>query len=145
MVNEELVAKYVAEIERALAVLEKHQPVTAADLARTVEHRWTIERGLEVVMQSVFNIAAHLLASQFKNDWDDYTTLVEKLGVHGVLPKSFAEKFKGMAGFRNILAHEYIEIDLSVVEVVVNKQLGSFREFVRYVLKYLRSINLDRK
>jgi uncharacterized protein YutE (UPF0331/DUF86 family) len=137
MVDDELIAKQVAEIERALGILETHQTVTARDLERSVELRWTLERGLEVVMQSALHIAAHLLASEFKNDWDDYTSLIGKLGVHGVIPADFAEKFKAMAGFRNILVHEYVDIDLSVVERVMREELGSFRTFVRYVMEYL--------
>jgi uncharacterized protein YutE (UPF0331/DUF86 family) len=136
-VNKELIAKHIEQIETALIVLEKYREIKAADLERSLELRWTVERGLEVVMQGVFDVAAHILASELKNDWDDYTTLLEKLGVHGVVPNEFAQKFKTMAGFRNILIHEYSQVDFRVVEKVLREQLNSFHEFVGYIVNYM--------
>ncbi len=138
MIDRELISKKLEQIEQALGVLEKRHTLTASELELSIETRWSIERGLEVIMQAVFDVGAHLLAADLKNDWDDYTGLIEKLGVHGVLPTAFAQKFKAMAGFRNILVHEYLEIDLHVVEHVLNHELPSFREFVRHVMRYLQ-------
>jgi len=86
----------------------------------------------------VFNIAAHILSSQFNNEWDDYFTLLGKLGDHGVLPKEFADNFKKMSGFRNILVHEYDIIDLSVVQKVMNDELNDFKEFIKYVQTFVQ-------
>jgi uncharacterized protein YutE (UPF0331/DUF86 family) len=135
--DREIISKEIESIERALGVLERHRNVKKDDLERSMELRWTVERGLEVTIQAVFNIAAHLLAADFKNDWDDYTSLLEKLGVHGIVPMDFADKFKAMAGFRNILVHEYAEIDLNILAGVLNNELDSFRRFVAYVLKHM--------
>ena len=38
------------------------------------------------------------------------------MGQYGVLSKEFAEKIKGMAGFRNILVHDYIKLDLFLLK-----------------------------
>jgi uncharacterized protein YutE (UPF0331/DUF86 family) len=52
-------------------------------------------------------LEAHLLASEIKNDWEDYGEVILKLGKHGVIPEEFSDQIKGMAGLRNILIHEY--------------------------------------
>jgi uncharacterized protein YutE (UPF0331/DUF86 family) len=135
--DREIISKEIESIERALGVLERHRNVKKDDLERSMELRWTVERGLEVTIQAVFNIAAHLLAADFKNDWDDYTSLLEKLGVHSIVPMDFADKFKAMAGFRNILVHEYAEVDLTILAGVLNNELDAFRRFVAYVLKHM--------
>jgi uncharacterized protein YutE (UPF0331/DUF86 family) len=135
--DRDLIFKHLSEIEAAVAVLEKHRSVTAGDLERSVELRWTIERGLQVVIQNMLDVAAHILASEFKNEWDDYRGLIEKLGVHDVVPSIFAQELKGIAGFRNILVHEYMEVDLAIVEKVLKTQLDTFREFAQYIVQYL--------
>ena len=135
--DRDLIFKHLSEIETAVAVLEKHRSVTAGELERSIELRWTIERGLQVVIQNILDIAAHILASEFKNEWDDYRSLIEKLGVHDVVPSIFAQELKGIAGFRNVLVHEYMEVELAIVEKVLKTQLDTFREFARYIVQYL--------
>jgi len=42
-----------------------------------------------------------------------------------------------MAGFRNVLVHEYLEIDRRRVWRVLNDELGDFEKFIRAVSKLL--------
>ena len=138
--DRDLVFKHLSEIESAVAVLEKHRSVTLGDLEGSVELRWTIERGLQVVIQNILDVSAHILASDFKNDWDDYKSLIEKLGVCKIIPSDFAEELKGMAGFRNVLVHEYLQVDLAIVQKVLRTQLDRFRRFGHYVVQYLDKV-----
>ncbi|WXJ85839.1 hypothetical protein MTBGP_26550 [Moorella thermoacetica] len=43
----------------------------------------------------------------------------------------------GMAGFRNILVHEYGKIDLKKVADIINNHLNDFRQYARYIVQYL--------
>jgi len=140
MIDKDYIQKEIEELQNALIVLERHSDIDITVLERDIERRWIVERGLIVVMQSVFNIAAHILSSQFNNEWDDYFTLLGKLGDHGVLPKEFADHFKKMSGFRNILVHEYDIIDLSVVQKVMNDELSDFKEFITYVQAFVQKL-----
>lgn len=137
MTDRELIAKKLEQIEQALEVLERQRKYSAKDLERSLETRWMVERGLEVMMQAVFDIGAHVLAADKKNDWEDYAGLIEKLGLHGVVPEGFARRFRDMAGFRNVLVHEYLEIDLHILERVLKEELENFHKFVRYIMEYL--------
>jgi len=38
---------------------------------------------LEILIQNLLDIGAHLLASEIKNDWEDYVEIIVKLGRHG--------------------------------------------------------------
>jgi len=42
-----------------------------------------------------------------------------------------------MAGFRNVLVHEYLKIDRRRVWRVLNDELGDFEKFIRAVSKLL--------
>ncbi|MBI5038667.1 MAG: DUF86 domain-containing protein [Nitrospirae bacterium] len=51
----------------------------------------------------------------------------------------FVESIRGMAGFRNILVHEYATVDLKQVYNVLHTRLNDFREFARHVDIYIGS------
>ena len=100
---------------------------------------WIVEKGLEILIQNLLDIGAHLLASEIKNDWEDYGEVILKLGNHGIVPQEFSDQIKGMAGLRNILIHEYLRIDLNKLFDYLKYRLEDFIQFIRYIREYQRS------
>lgn len=43
-----------------------------------------------------------------------------------------------MVKFRNIIVHQYEEVDAEIVVVILQKHLAGFKEFKEAVLEYLR-------
>ena len=62
-----------------------------------------------------------------------FTTLAR----HKVLPARLAKKLVPMAGFRNVLVHEYLEIDRRRVYRALKQELRDFESFVRAITKLL--------
>jgi uncharacterized protein YutE (UPF0331/DUF86 family) len=59
------------------------------------------------------------------------------MGELGVLPPDFAQHLAPLAGFRNILVHEYLQVEWD--EVFQHLQnLEDLRLFVTYVSQWLR-------
>jgi len=63
--------------------------------------------------------------------------LFDVLAARKVLPKPLSKRLISMAGFRNVLVHEYLEIDRRRVWRVLNDELGDFEKFIRAVSKLL--------
>jgi uncharacterized protein YutE (UPF0331/DUF86 family) len=55
---------------------------------------------------------------------------------HGILTAELAVSMRKAVGFRNVLVHDYIEVDDSIV-VGRLKSLGDLEEFVRQVAAYV--------
>lgn len=58
----------------------------------------------------------------------------------GVIPKELAEKLKGMVGFRNVLVHQYEDLDIKIMVDVIEHHLGDLVDFTDYVLKYMKDV-----
>ena len=96
-----------------------------------------VERGLQLCAQNALDIATHLAASGGR-DAPDYASAIDALGELGVLPAEFALRFRGIAGFRNILVHGYLGVDLSRMHQVLNSGLDDFADFARFIEGYIR-------
>ena len=55
----------------------------------------------------------------------------------GIVPNEFAYHFAPIAGFRNILVHEYSKVDLKEVHRHLQESLPDFDKFARYIANYL--------
>ncbi len=95
-----------------------------------------VERNLEVAIQSCIDIANRIISLIDLEKPKDYYESITILGKENILPYDFAQKFAPIAGFRNILIHEYLDIDWE--EVYNNLQnIDQFYDFMDYIKKWL--------
>jgi len=126
-------------MEEALTELGKYGNISFEEFQRDLSLRWIVEKGIEILIQNLLDIGAHLLAFQIKNDWEDYGELILKPGKHRVIPQAFSDKINGMAGLRNILIHGYLKIDLDKLFDYLKVRLEDFVLFIKYIREYQKS------
>ena len=96
-----------------------------------------VERNLEVAAQACIDIANRIISVEELEKPSDAYGAIEMLGKAGVLPTALARRLAPIAGFRNILVHEYLEIDWD--EVLNNLQrLGDLYEFAEYIKVWMK-------
>lgn len=133
-----VVRRHLLALDGALATLERHCGLTAAELAADREKLWVVERGLQLCAQNALDAATHLAATAGR-DVPDYASAIDRLAELGILPHGFAARFRAIAGFRNVLVHGYLDVDLAIVEEMLTTRLDDFREFARYIDAHLES------
>ena len=86
--------------------------------------------------QNALDIATHLAASAGR-DAPDSAPAIDVLGELRVLPADFARRFRGVAGFRNVLVHGYLGVQLDRVHELLNSGLDDFIRFAQHVERFL--------
>ena len=61
----------------------------------------------------------------------------EILAGAGIIPRELADKLKGMVGFRNILVHQYENLDIKIMVDVIEHHLGDLVDFTNLVAEYM--------
>jgi len=112
----------------------------AAGLRQTAEDpvlEGALCRYLQLSIECVLDIGELIIAGE---GWPRPATnrdVLLLLGRKGVLPKAFAQRFSAAAGLRNILVHDYVEVDLRLI-FRLRRELVDFDAFARYIARYLR-------
>lgn len=132
------VRRHLLALDETLAQLDRHCGKPLAALRDTLDERWAVERGLQLCVQNVLDLATHLVASHGK-DVPDYTTAIEQLGQIGVIPVELATRLRPLAGFRNALVHGYLGVDLGLVHAVLNQHLDEVRQFAGHVERHTKA------
>jgi|SRR3990172_3006753 len=111
--------------------------ITREELEQEVQKRGAVERYLQLAAEVVLDVA-NLLNAEYKfRPAKDSADSILILGEVGVLEKGFAQELAKMAGFRNILVHDYLEIDYTVVAVILSDKLTDLEKFAGDVAKYI--------
>jgi uncharacterized protein YutE (UPF0331/DUF86 family) len=132
-----LIRRRLADLQRNLQTLQQWKPVPYEDWAGNTERVWAVQHGLQTSIQIVLDIGNHLLADLAENNVEDYSSVIVQLGTTGLLPAEFADRIRPMAGFRNLLVHEYAEVDLKEVHRILRDHLGDFEDFGKHIEAYL--------
>ena len=135
MVDEERVTRLLARVHQDLLVLAEeaaHPEAVAADRLRldAVKYRFV------TAIEGCARVAHHLAASEGWTAPDSNAAALRSLGEHGVVSASTAEAAARAAGFRNVLVHQYAEVDDAAVIENLGR-LDDLRAFVREVAAWL--------
>jgi len=132
-----IVERHLAALRGALRELERHQGASARSLRTDTSRRWAVERGLLLCIQNALDIASHV-ASTEGHDPATYGDSIDSLVASGVLPAEFGEKFRAVAGFRNIIVHGYLDLDLNRVARFLGDDLNDFEVFAQHIERWLK-------
>ena len=132
-----VVRRHLFALDEAVQNLRRHAGRPVSVLVTDPDERWTVERGLQLCAQNALDIATHLAASAGR-DAPDYASAIDALGELEVLPPEFVFRFRGIAGFRNVLVNGYLGVDLPRVHQLLNSGLPDFAIFAQFVEDYIR-------
>jgi len=123
-------------LKNCLLKLEPFREKSLQDLLKDPYLQDIVERNLEVAAQAVIDIASRIISmEQMEKPVDSYGAIL-RLGEASILPFEFAQRLAPLAGFRNILVHEYVNIDWN--EVYRNLQnLSDLQSFSDHIKQWL--------
>ncbi|HPA82225.1 MAG TPA: DUF86 domain-containing protein [Thermoanaerobaculales bacterium] len=134
-----IIRRHLAALRASLQVLAAHRGLSLDELDANTEARWIVERGLQLCAQNVLDIATHIAAGRGR-DVPDYASAIDELGRLGVLDRRFASGFRSVAGFRNVVVHGYLDIELEILTALLNERLRDFESFAAQVEAYLDTL-----
>lgn len=136
-VDQDTLRRHLLALDEALTELSRHTGQAPELLLTNLSERWSVERGLQIAVQSVLDIATHWVACAGV-DAPDYASAIDELGRLGLVSVALSAKLRPLAGFRNALVHGYLRLDLTRVHAVLNQHLDELREFAREVERSLQ-------
>ena len=98
-----------------------------------------IAANLQRAAEQTIDLANHVIRKEKLGLPKDSRDSFEILATTNVISSELAAKLKGMVGFRNILVHDYRELDLSIMKDVIEYRLDDLIRFTNDILAYLRN------
>ncbi len=137
VIKKESILERLKRLEEVIEELEhcRGQPLDA--FCKEVQRQWIVERGFILAAECVADIAGHILSGRFKVQPADHEDAIRRLAEKGVISSALAAELRGLAGFRNILIHEYLRIDPVRVHQYLESRLGELDDFIAQITEWL--------
>ena len=101
--------------------------------------QWLVERGLQLGCEVVLDVGNHVLAGAFGRTAETYEQILDGLAAERVLTDEVRAELRGLGGFRNVLVHGYLDIDVERVVTALAQAPERFERFAVEVHRWLSS------
>lgn len=139
MVDQALVLRKLAELDTYSKQVGEYSGVTAEQYREDWKIQRIIDRTLQLMVETCADIANHIISDEGLSVPTSYANTFEVLNQAGRISGELTRTMAQMAKFRNILVHQYTEIDAEIVIGIVHGHLGDFAQFRDEILRLLRS------
>lgn len=140
MLNHAFIQRKIKLIQEDLGRLAPLAKFSFDTLAKDPIKYSAAERLLERIITRAIDINRHCTAELGKGDeaTRTYEDTFLRLADLGIYPERFAKEIAPSAGLRNVLVHEYDEVNRRLVFQSIGKALAQYTKYCDYLLKLLK-------
>jgi uncharacterized protein YutE (UPF0331/DUF86 family) len=112
--------------------------ITRQEYLANIVHRRAIERTMQLMVECATDINNMLLKMNRKKGAGDYFNSFIDIADLNIIPVEFALKIAPSTGLRNILVHEYEEINDEIVYTSIGVCLNYYLEYINLINQHLK-------
>ena len=137
MVRPEIVRRKLLHLDGYLRELEPYREITLDAYLAPGGPRRTIERIVQLVIETAVDINLHVATEIEGRPPADYRESFRAAARIGLIPPALAGGLAPSSGLRNVLVHGYANIDDARVHAAIPLVLDGFRAYAGAVLGWL--------
>ena len=131
--DKDVINRKLESLRRCIARITSKLPITRDELRSNYDLQDIIALNLERAVQTCVDIAAHVIS---QTEIPPPSTMAEgfaRLAELQILPLQLAESLQKAVAFRNILVHNYTDINWDIVTDMVTHRLTDFVQFAQAI------------
>jgi uncharacterized protein YutE (UPF0331/DUF86 family) len=141
----EAIRAKLKKLRKMVGLLDKIRALGEAAYNEDELTQAAAERALQIACLCVLDIGNHLIAEKalpLPNDNDEIITTLQKAGI---ISQDLAGRLEGLGGFRNVLVHDYLDLDHGRIFNEHLQRLGDLRDFATEVMKLVGDVEKKKK
>ena len=137
MIDKNLIQRKLAKMSEYLTQLEVVASKSLDEYKEDHFYRYSTERLIQLIVECAIDINNHIVVESEKKPPEDYRSSFSGVSRLGVITQDLLDKIKGSASLRNILVHDYMDIDDDIVYQSIPQTVSSYHEYMRQVFAFL--------
>lgn len=133
MADAAVIAEKLEQIEQYHGELRTKQDVSREEFLTNITEQRAVERMFENAIQACIDLCKHIASEDFEYEGDSSKEAVTILANHGLIDDETASTLTDAVGFRNILAHEYGDVQPEQVYTYLQEELTLYETFSQQI------------
>ena len=137
MLRPEVIRRRLGKLEEYLGILERTRHYSLQEFLDDPERYGSAERFLQLAIEALLDMASHVIAEQGLGEVNQSRDIPELFRAAGYIDDDLKERWVRMIGFRNILVHDYLEVDRRLVHQVIQHDQDDLRALAKVFARFL--------
>lgn len=137
MGNPEVLRRRLDQLQEYLTYLRRAQQYSRSAFLEDPERYASVERFLHLSIEAVNDMGSHVVADEGLGTVERAQDLPDIFQNEGYIDDDLRDVWADMIGFRNVLVHEYLEIDREIVYDVLQSQLDDIERLRSVFAQFL--------
>jgi len=129
LVDKNMVLRKLSTIDEYLKQIREFSGVSIDEYKSDWKSQRIVERTLQMLIETCADIANHIISDRNMRIPTGYSDTFRVLLENNVIDENLFAVMEKMAKFRNIVVHQYEEVDAEIVIIILRKHLGDFVRF----------------
>ena len=138
--DKDIILTKIESLSRSIQRIESKNILSVKQLSEDYDLQDIVSVNLERAVQQCVDVASHMLADYDDPIPDTMAEAFHLLAENGILSEFIADRMKMAVGFRNIMVHNYQNVDWGIVYSIITKNMGDFRGFAKEIIVFLDNV-----
>ncbi|MDP2924638.1 MAG: DUF86 domain-containing protein [Candidatus Omnitrophota bacterium] len=138
MINAANFNSKLEKLQEYVGYLKDYRKRAIEELKRDHTFQGAVLRYLQLAIECVIDMGELLISELKLRKPAEVREVIKILAENKIIPDNFAKRFASVAGFRNILVHEYTDIDLNKVYNHLQNDLRDFDFYAKCIAQYIK-------
>jgi len=138
MVDRELISKKVNLIRYHLERIFLKSNISLDEFLNDVDTKDIVCHNLFFLLQNIIDICSHIISDEGLEEPTFYSDMADILAKGKVIREDLKQPLKNMIGLRNIIAHQYGDIDFNIIYKIVKEDIKDVYKLLEDVINYSR-------
>ncbi len=135
MVDKELILKRVEYIDKHLDRIVPYKGLSLEEFLENITAQDIVEYNLFQIVNHLIDIIQHIVVDEGYGMPQSAYDAVLLISRQGILGERDVVLLKKMIGFRNVIGHDYIDVDKSIVYSILTKSMEDIKNIVAKIIE----------
>jgi len=137
VVDSHVILSRIDKIRECVAKLRKFSSMDQESFRRDQSACDSCERNLQIAIQATIDIGNHVVSDMDLGSPRDYKEIFQLMAINNLISDALCAKLVSMTGLRNVLVHDYLDVDTHLIYQIITTELDDFVVFITAVLKLI--------
>jgi len=137
MIDIDLVRRKLSRLNMYLDKLKPITELSFSEYSSDFYRKTSAERQIQLIVEYASFINTHVIIESKERPPEDYRSSFIRAAEVGLIDHELADRLKGSGGMRNIIVHEYMDVDDKKIYEILPAAISDFKEYIRQVDDFL--------
>ncbi len=133
MTDQKVIENKISSIKKYLKIVEQYKKYSQKEIESDLTLRGAAERYLYLVAQATIDLAEAVVSYKGFRKPSTFGETFHILNEENIISGDLTKKMVKMTGFRNIVAHDYEDLDYNVVYEILNTGTKDVKDFLEAI------------